>query len=790
MDVNYYKQYEPIFGAWTIKNKLGEGNFGAVYEIEREDFGTTYKAALKTITIPKNQAELDSILDDGMDVTSAEGYLQQFVEKIVGEFVLMSKLKGNSHIVSYEDHQVIRHKDRIGWDILIRMELLTPMMSYMKTTSITKRDVIKLGIDMCRALELCQKYNIIHRDIKPENIFISDSGDFKLGDFGIAKEVEKTQSGLTKTGTQTYMAPEVYKGQPYGSSVDLYSLGVVLYRLLNHNRAPFMPQYPNPISYSDRERALIMRMGGHRFPAPSGVEEGCRLAEIAMKACSFNPDDRYSSPTQMREDLEAIMYSEGEGILMFPSGDSIDIKSVNYVSNSKNPNRTERLRDEQTEVMGFDDATEVMTDVENKFNITDKPVKAKKNLLKFIIPVVAVLALVIAGSVFLINNKIAPQSIAVSSVEELKEPIEFKVNENIPEADYNKIISRFEAYGVEYYANKDEQVFAVAKNDLGTSNQKILATLHMLFGKGEVKIDSQSGSTNTLFRKDIEKCEYILSEEENCSYINVYVNEGGKGKLAKIKEEILVAKKECLLNVFVDDNLRCNDAVFDEEKIVIKGGYDGKQLFASNLFGITAYAAQTEGAIKLSPNYIRLLVSIANEEELNKSYEVYIDEKYEIFLPKELEEPKQQEESKQQEELKQQEDPEQPKEPVVEKKTTTTKSNTSTKKSTQTKQQPVQQKVEQKQPAQQPVQQKVEQKQPVQQKTEQKQPVQQKVEQKQPVQQKTEQKQPVQQKTEQKQPVQQKVEQQQPAQQPVQQQQTTPPASNPAGMPEIYIDFD
>lgn len=731
MDVNYYRQYEPIFGAWKIKNKLGEGNFGAVYEIEREDFGTTYRAALKTITIPKNQAELDSILDDGMDATSAESYLEQFVEKIVSEFVLMSKLKGNSHIVSYEDHQVIKHKDGIGWDILIRMELLTPMMSYMKTTSITKRDVIKLGIDMCRALELCQKYNIIHRDIKPENIFISDSGDFKLGDFGIAKEVEKTQSGLTKTGTQTYMAPEVYKGQAYGSSVDMYSLGVVLYRLLNHNRAPFMPQYPNPISYSDRERALIMRMGGHHFPAPSGVEEGCRLAEIAMKACSFNPDDRYSSPTQMREDLEAIMYSEGEGILMFPSGDSIDIKSVNYVSNSKNPNRTEHLRDEQTEIMGFDDATEVMEDVRNRFNTSSKSTKAKKkNPLKFIIPTVAVLALVIVGSIFWMNSgKDVPTSIAVNSVSELTEPIEFKVNENIPEVDYNKIVSRLEAYGAEYYANKDKQVFAVAKKDLGTSNQEILATLHMILGKGEFKLDSQQGSDNALIRTDIEKCEYIISEEENCSYMNIYANEAGKEKLNKLQTEMTDGGQDNFLYLYMDGNLRCNDAVFDNEKIIIEGGYDGKQLMASNLFVMTAHAAQAEGAIKLSPNYIRLLVSIVNDGELSKSYEVYLDEKYGIVLPEEIEEPEITEE------------PEQTEDPVVEEKPATSKPSTSTKKpttqtkpSTQTQQQPVQQ-------------------------------------------------QPVQQQPVQQQPVQQQPVQQQP-------QQTTPPASNPAGMPEVYIDFD
>lgn len=403
MDAGYYKKYEPIFGAWKIKRKLGEGNFGAVFEIEREDFGTVYRSALKAITIPKTQSELDSLYNDGMDSTGATQYLEQFVEKIVGEFVLMSKLKGNSHIVSYEDHRVIKHDDGVGWDILIRMELLTPLMTYMKTTSVTTRDAIKLGIDMCKALELCQKYNIIHRDIKPENIFIADSGDFKLGDFGIAKEVEKTQSGLTKTGTQTYMAPEVYKGQNYGSSVDIYSLGIVLYRLLNHNRAPFMPQYPQPISYSDRERALIMRMGGHKFPKPSGVSDN-RLAEIALKACSFKPEDRYSSPTQMREDLEAILYTEGEGILMFPSGDALEIKSVEYVSNSKAVNATEVIGNEATEVMD-DEATEIMEDAERLFRKDKNIEKSTKRRVLKIIAVIACIGIIAAGGLYMLGER-------------------------------------------------------------------------------------------------------------------------------------------------------------------------------------------------------------------------------------------------------------------------------------------------------------------------------------------------------------------------------------------------
>ena len=635
MDAGYYQKYEPIFGSWKIKKKLGEGNFGAVFEIEREDFGTTYHSALKAITIPKSQADLESIMDDGLDATSAESYLEQFVEKIVGEFVLMSKLKGNSNIVSYEDHQVIKHKDGIGWDILIRMELLTPMMSYMKANAITKRDVIKLGIDMCRALELCQKYNIIHRDIKPENIFISDNGDFKLGDFGIAKEVEKTQSGLTKTGTQTYMAPEVYKGQPYGSGVDLYSLGVVLYRLLNHNRAPFMPQYPEPISYSDRERAMIMRMGGHKFPNPSGVEAGCRLAEIAMKACSFNEKDRYSSPTQMREDLEAILYTEGEGVLMFPKGDNLEIKSVEYVSNSKASNKTQKLSDEATEIMDNDateimddGSTEVMEDVRNRFNTSSKTKSSKKKSLKFIIPAAIVALLIVSGVAFkmLSTNKNVP-SYAVSDASTLNNPIEFEIKELV-ENDYNIIAKRLETLGVRYYADKERNIFAVSKNDLGSTNQEILATVHMIAGVGEIEFNNINvNSEFGISSKDIKNIDIISKDNKNI--LSIEVNDDKKDKLTKLSEEILSSEnKEMAL--FVDGNIRLCQPIsqkMEEGKITITNENSGTSILSS-IFGTTVSAEE----ISLSTNYMKLIMSFAKDGKLSKQYEIIIDEKYGLTI--------------------------------------------------------------------------------------------------------------------------------------------------------------
>lgn len=307
MDTNYYKSLEPFFGAWNITRLIGEGSFGKVFEIEREDFGRTYKAALKAITIPQSESEVKSVLADGMDMQSATTYYKGFVEEVVDEFALMAQLKGNSNIVSYEDHAVIEHKDGIGWDILIRMELLTPLLDYTTEKQMSQDDILKLGIDICRALEYCKNFNIIHRDIKPENIFISPSGDYKLGDFGIARTAEKTTNGMSKKGTYTYMAPEVYKGETYGPSVDIYSLGIVLYRLVNGNRAPFLPAFPAPISHSDRENSIARRIGGEKIPVPM-IGEG-KLSEIILKACAYAPQERYSSPEEMRRDLESVLSS-------------------------------------------------------------------------------------------------------------------------------------------------------------------------------------------------------------------------------------------------------------------------------------------------------------------------------------------------------------------------------------------------------------------------------------------------------------------------------------------------
>lgn len=189
---------------------------------------------------------------------------------------------------------------------MIRMELLTPLNEYTREKGTWGKDeVIHLGIDICKALEICQKYDIIHRDIKPENIFVADYGNFKLGDFGIARIASQTSGASTRAGTNAYMAPEIYRGEHYGKTVDLYSLGLVLYRLLNDNRLPFMPQYPAPLRFQDRENAQAMRLSGASIPAPTHADPA--LANVIAKACAYNAEDRFATATDMRLALESLL---------------------------------------------------------------------------------------------------------------------------------------------------------------------------------------------------------------------------------------------------------------------------------------------------------------------------------------------------------------------------------------------------------------------------------------------------------------------------------------------------
>lgn len=297
------QSFEPFWGTWRIVRALGQGSYGKVYLIQREDLGGTYYAALKHLSIPANPQQTQELYADGLivDEASAWEFYTQMLNTLINEIKVNDRLKGHTNIVSYEEHMITKKTDTPGYDVFIRMEYLTSLSDHIQQRQLTLEDVARLGEDICSALMVLMRERIVHRDIKPANIFVNKGGDFKLGDFGVARTMDKTVSSMSVKGTFAYMAPEVAKGEDGSFGVDIYSLGLVMYKLLNGNRAPFLPPLPAPVTHDDTLNAQRLRFQGDPLPAPAYATP--ELAEIVLRACAYQPGERWAGPEQMRDAL-------------------------------------------------------------------------------------------------------------------------------------------------------------------------------------------------------------------------------------------------------------------------------------------------------------------------------------------------------------------------------------------------------------------------------------------------------------------------------------------------------
>lgn len=366
-----------VWPEWETVEKIGEGSYGKVYKIRNTSDGFVKYSAMKVIEFPQSEYEVQEYQNMGMDYQSVKAYYEDLRENILGEIRVMESLKTGSNIVVIEDYKCVERTEGIGWTIYIRMELLESLNKCLeREKEFSQREVLKIGKDICRALECCEQNHIIHRDIKPDNVFRNPYGSYKLGDFCIAKQLDVTRSVYSQKGTSMYMAPEVAKGEHYNKSVDIYSLGIMLYKLLNHGRFPFMPAYPEIIRPGDAEKAMSKRLDEkQRMLAP--VQADAQVAFVIAKATAYHAENRYTSARQMREELEraeyAIYYGKEEGRKE---------KRPEYKDDSLVIETTTEFEDEKT-YMGFDTdsktkKTEDIKRAESKAEETITPVEELK----------------------------------------------------------------------------------------------------------------------------------------------------------------------------------------------------------------------------------------------------------------------------------------------------------------------------------------------------------------------------------------------------------------------------
>jgi dipeptidyl aminopeptidase/acylaminoacyl peptidase len=257
----------PRFGAWQAVKLLGRGGMGSVYLAERADGAFSMTAAVKVVPLALASAEIE-------DRFRRE---RQFLASL-----------DHPRIARLIDGGV----SETGLPFLV-MEFIDGLTidRFADTHRLDPRERIALVRQVLDALAYVHGLQVIHRDVKPSNIMVDAAGNVKLLDFGTARVVDVTgDAALTKTGvfafTPEYASPEQARGEPVTFASDLYSAGMLLYRLLT-GRLP----------------GII----AHAQPEPSGLD--ARLDAILTKALSRNAAERYQSAAEMDADLAR--YLEG-----------------------------------------------------------------------------------------------------------------------------------------------------------------------------------------------------------------------------------------------------------------------------------------------------------------------------------------------------------------------------------------------------------------------------------------------------------------------------------------------
>lgn len=286
-------------GPYEVINELGHGGMGRVFLARRADGQFDQQVALKLLGVGLPSADAQS--------------------RFLAERQILATLN-HPNIARLLDGGV----SDAGQPYFV-MEVIegAPIDQYCETHELSVRERLQLVLDVCDAVQYAHQKLVVHRDLKPSNIFVTDDGQVKLLDFGIAKllnpdalladEAPRTRTGLLPM-TPSYASPEQVRGDSITTASDVYQLGIVLYELLTGSR-PYRVEGQTP---SEVERIICEEIPTRPSTAVAQTDDATEpptspgqlqsrlqgdLDIIVMKALRKEPERRYETVEQLADDL-------------------------------------------------------------------------------------------------------------------------------------------------------------------------------------------------------------------------------------------------------------------------------------------------------------------------------------------------------------------------------------------------------------------------------------------------------------------------------------------------------
>ena len=249
---------------------------------------TNDKYIVKIISVPASQTKLDALLLAGAfrDSESALDYFRDLAEGVVEEAVLLQRLSRLEGFIPYKSWQVVPMEDgEIGYDVYLSGNYHVTLDRQLRHESMTHLAAVNLGLDLCAALAVCRRSGYLYVDLKPDNVVISEDQEYRIADLGFVSLSSLEYASLPERYLSAYTAPEITDAySALNSTMDVYSVGLILYQVYNGGVLPFEGRAPEtPLSapqYADSE-----------------------MAQIILKACDPNPEVRWQDPMQMGQAL-------------------------------------------------------------------------------------------------------------------------------------------------------------------------------------------------------------------------------------------------------------------------------------------------------------------------------------------------------------------------------------------------------------------------------------------------------------------------------------------------------
>lgn len=289
------KLISPLLDNFAVGGPISNHDGVSCYPAMRE--GSDEKYILKIITIPASQVKLEALLLTGAypNAEEARKYFESLVNDVENEAQVLHHLAKLEGFLAYDEYQVVpmEESEGVGFHVYLLSPYKRSLAKFFANQPMTHLGAVNLGIDLCAAMSVCRQVGCLYIDLKPENIFISDDGKYRVGDLGFIPRSSLKYASLPEKYRSSWTAPEVEDAwSSLSSSMDIYAIGLILYQAYNNGQLPFESSAPKDV-----------------LPPPMYADY--EMADIILKACAPNPEDRWQDPKQLGQALVAYMQRNG-----------------------------------------------------------------------------------------------------------------------------------------------------------------------------------------------------------------------------------------------------------------------------------------------------------------------------------------------------------------------------------------------------------------------------------------------------------------------------------------------